>query len=154
MQYMTDDNMDELFRRAANDYPLNTESGDWEKMATTLQTENAASDSNSGKEKKKSYRKYLWLLLLLPMAWICNGRFFMNTSKQSEDNVSVKQVDQPKKSTETINEKNENKNSDINSKKINSISDKNLAQNGIIAYHLQLIINRNNCKKRSTSSIC
>ncbi len=124
MQFMTDDNMDELFRRAANDYPLNTDSADWEKL-TAMQTENAVEDSNSGKEKKKSYRKYLWLLLLLPMVWICNGRYFMNASKQNEDNVSVKQIDQQKKSQETFSEKNENKNSVLNSKKINSISDKN-----------------------------
>ena len=137
--------MDELFRRAANDYPLNTDSGNWEKL-TAMQTENAAQDSNSGKEKKKSYRKYLWLLLLLPMVWICNGRYFMNTSKQSDDNVSIKQIDQPKKSQEVIAEKNENKNSDVASKKINSTSDKNSSANTSVTKSVSPVT-KNNIKK-------
>ena len=35
MQYVNDD-MDELFRRAAKDYPLNTNSADWEKVKNKL----------------------------------------------------------------------------------------------------------------------
>jgi hypothetical protein len=151
MQFMTDDNMDELFRRAANDYPLNTDSADWEKL-TAMQTKNAAEDSNSGKEKKKSYRKYLWLLLLLPMIWICNGRYFMNDSKQSEDNVSIKQIEQQKKSQEVITEKNENKNSDVASKKINSTTDKNASANASVTKSVSSAT-KNNVKKEQRVQI-
>jgi hypothetical protein len=82
MQYLNDDNMDELFRRAADNYPLNTDSGNWDKVNAAMQTENADSNVDKNSAKKNSYRKYFWLLLLLPMAWICNGNFFMNDSKQ------------------------------------------------------------------------
>ena len=36
MQYVNDD-MDELFRKAAKDYPLDTSGSDWSKVAAALQ---------------------------------------------------------------------------------------------------------------------
>jgi hypothetical protein len=68
MQSVNDD-MDELFRRAAKDYPLDTNSADWNKVARQLDT--------SAKENtfKRNNRKYLWLLLLLPFSIICNQYF-------------------------------------------------------------------------------
>jgi hypothetical protein len=69
MQYVNDD-MDELFRRAAKDYPLNTNSADWEKVKKKLM------GASSGGEQKPSNgnnrRHFLWLLLLLPLPWICD----------------------------------------------------------------------------------
>lgn len=64
MQYVNDD-MDELFRRAAGQYPLDTSSGDWSKVQAALQQEQPAPG-------RKDRRHYLWLLLLLPLALICN----------------------------------------------------------------------------------
>ena len=66
MQYVNDD-MDELFRRAAKNYPLDTRSGDWARVLKELEgTEEPkpASDSRRG--------KFLWLLLLAPFTLICN----------------------------------------------------------------------------------
>ena len=40
MQYI-DNDMDDLFRKAAKDYPLNTNSGDWEEVVKKI----AANDS-------------------------------------------------------------------------------------------------------------
>jgi hypothetical protein len=69
MQYVNDD-MDELFRRAAKDYPLNTESADWEKVKKALQD---SSDGDDEKPTKRNNRRhFLWLLMLLPLPWICN----------------------------------------------------------------------------------
>jgi hypothetical protein len=61
--------MDELFRRAAKDYPLDTNSADWNKVARKL---DASSRENMF---KRINRKYLWLLLLLPFSIICNQYF-------------------------------------------------------------------------------
>jgi hypothetical protein len=130
MQYLNDDNMDELFRRAADDYPLNTDSKNWDKVMSALQTENADIASDKNAAKKNSYRKYLWLLLLLPMAWICNGKFFMNDSKQSEDNVAIKKAEQPKTTSETKPKKNIDKSFDSKSTQLSntqkSFSEKNI----------------------------
>src|SRR5689334_1268355 len=66
MQYVNDD-MDELFRRAAENYPLDTGSGDWSKVAKALQ------DPEENKSPQKNGKgRFLWLLLLLPLALICN----------------------------------------------------------------------------------
>src|SRR5579863_5570387 len=101
MQYLNDDNMDELFRRAADDYPLNTEPKDWDKVIAKMQAEDADSEAGKNSAKKNGYRKYLWLLLLLPVAWICNGKFFTNDSKQTEDHLTLNKAQQPAQSSET-----------------------------------------------------
>ena len=58
--------MDELFRRAAENYPLDTKSSDWNKVLSALQN---PEDKKGG--QKDNRRRYLWLLLLLPLGWIC-----------------------------------------------------------------------------------
>ncbi|HLY68147.1 MAG TPA: hypothetical protein VKR53_00375, partial [Puia sp.] len=47
---------------------------------------------------------------LLPMAWICNGKFFSNDSKQTEDNLTSKNAQQQAKSPETKIKKTDDKN--------------------------------------------
>ena len=62
--------MDELFRRAAKDYPLNTGSADWEKMKQAL--EDAPASDGKKPSNGNNRRHFLWLLMLLPLPWICN----------------------------------------------------------------------------------
>jgi hypothetical protein len=67
MQYVNDD-MDELFRKAAQNYPLDTRSGDWSKVL------NALEGTDEPKPEPKSGRgRFLWLLLLAPFTLICNN---------------------------------------------------------------------------------
>ena len=129
MQYLNDDNMDELFRRAADDYPLNTDSGNWDKVNAAMQTENADSNADKNSAKKNSYRKYLWLLLLLPMAWICNGKFFSNDSKQGEDNVTIKKSPQPETTSETKTKKTDDKKFDSKSIQLSNTEKKSSEKN-------------------------
>lgn len=68
MQYLNDD-MDELFRRAAKEYPLNTSGADWEKVKSALEKAPAAEPIANDRNHK---RHLLWLLLLLPFGLICN----------------------------------------------------------------------------------
>jgi hypothetical protein len=65
MQYVNDD-MDDLFRRAAKDYPLNTSGSDWNKVAAAL----VDSEGKPAPEKKK--RSFLWFLMLVPLSMICH----------------------------------------------------------------------------------
>jgi len=69
MQYVNDD-MDDLFRRAAENYPLDTKSADWSKIAAELEKKHDAI-----KKPDSNNRKYLWLLLLLPFSFLCNHIF-------------------------------------------------------------------------------
>jgi len=69
MQYVNDD-MDEVFRRAAENYPLDTNSANWNKVLSALQ---GMETPNPIPEKKgNKNRRFLWLLLLLPLGLICN----------------------------------------------------------------------------------
>jgi hypothetical protein len=67
MQYVKDD-MDELFRRAAEDYSLDTKGADWNKVAALLQDEGGQQPAG----KKRDKRQLLWLLCLLPIGLLCN----------------------------------------------------------------------------------
>ena len=64
--HMTNDDMDELFNRAADEYPLNTDSADWGRVLQHLGQAGLAHTRH-----KKSEYKLLWLLLLLPIGFIC-----------------------------------------------------------------------------------
>src|SRR5215218_9150723 len=61
MQHVNDD-MDDLVRRAAKEYPLNTNSGQWEKIADALHNK----DFYPPTENKNGRRKLFWFLLLIP----------------------------------------------------------------------------------------
>ncbi len=71
MQSVNDD-MDDLFRRASENYPLNMNSADFNKVLEGLQ-ETDGYGSAYEKSKNGSARKFLWLFLLLPLMWICKG---------------------------------------------------------------------------------
>ncbi len=62
--------MDELFRRAAENYPLDTNGADWNKVLSALQGQDASQLVPEKKKNKKG--RFLWLLLLLPLGFICN----------------------------------------------------------------------------------
>ncbi|MEP6616252.1 MAG: hypothetical protein ABJA57_06710, partial [Ginsengibacter sp.] len=67
MQHVNDD-MDELFRRAAENYPLNTNGADWDKVRDKILA--AENNTPAVSPKRSSKRSLLFLLLLLPVAWI------------------------------------------------------------------------------------
>jgi hypothetical protein len=69
MQYVNDD-MDELFKRAAENYPLDTNSADWNKVLAALQNQSQTQTISEKKGNKNG--RFLWLLLLLPIGLICN----------------------------------------------------------------------------------
>src|SRR5215211_7378394 len=77
MQHINND-MDDLFRRAGEEYPLDTRGADWEKIAREL---NGAAHAEKT-VPQKSDRRLLWLLVLLPFSLICN-QYFGNNSKET-----------------------------------------------------------------------
>ena len=72
------DDMDDLFRRAANNYPLNTNSSDWNKVQSAMQF---SEKEMAPVKSKKKYRRFFWLLLLLPFAFAIEKYGFQNRDK-------------------------------------------------------------------------
>ena len=64
--------IDDLFRDAAEHYPLKTRAvADWGKMAAELQQENSSALSAPATLKKERKRRFfLWWVLLLPLGWM------------------------------------------------------------------------------------
>lgn len=87
MQYVNDD-MDELFRRAAENYPLDTKTADWNKVLATLQNQTEIKTAPENKGNRKD--RFLWLLLLLPLGLICNQ--FYSPGSLNSDGISKKEV--------------------------------------------------------------
>ena len=73
MQY-PDDEMDELFRKAAKDYPLKLQDDNWESVASRLQDTGAVNPEIADKNKnnKNGYRQLLLILLF----FMTSGAFF------------------------------------------------------------------------------
>ncbi|HXB45042.1 MAG TPA: hypothetical protein VNV85_13330 [Puia sp.] len=72
MFYVNNDDMDDMFRQAAEEYPLKTEGiADWEKVSASLREEAGRLLADAGKYKKEKKRRiFFWWLLLLPLGWI------------------------------------------------------------------------------------
>lgn len=70
MQFLNDD-MDDLFRNAADHYPLKTDGGDWNTVMTKLQAAEALPPAGIHRPGGKYYR-LLWLLLLTPLFFIAH----------------------------------------------------------------------------------
>lgn len=63
-----DNDMDDLFREAAENYPLRISGGDWDKIAGALSAQHSPQPQKAESAKKK----YLWLLLVLLAPLVCN----------------------------------------------------------------------------------
>ena len=108
MQYVNDD-MDDIFRKAAEGYPLDTRGSDWDKVLAALNEQ-----EKTPVKKTKDKRKFLWLLMLLPMGLVCNyyyneaGWFgsrnaVKNGSSSGADKITTTEKDRvPDYSTKTV----------------------------------------------------
>ena len=68
MSNLKDTDIDDLFRRASDKYPLRTDSADWDRMAAALENKGDLPpvDGVDAEEKRKK-RRFFWLFLLLPL---------------------------------------------------------------------------------------
>src|SRR6476619_3315593 len=100
-----DDDIDDLFRRAAEGYPLNTNSSDWSKVQNAMQSSEDAGVQNA--KSKKKYRRFLWLLLLLPFTFIIDKYAFRNHDK---NNGITQQLPASSEQKNIPSQKNDNRN--------------------------------------------
>ena len=83
MQFVNDD-MDDMFRQAAEEYPLKTDSGDWDKVLDKMQA------GGKGKiPERKVKGRYLLLLVSIPLLLICTT-YIKNDSSKNGTSVSPK----------------------------------------------------------------
>ena len=80
MQYVNDD-MDELFREAAEKYPLDTSGADWDSVQKLMPADGSAAVIVPDKRANKK-RYWLLLLLLIPAFWL-PGKFIFEKSNPS-----------------------------------------------------------------------
>src|SRR6187549_828095 len=110
MQFVNDD-MDDMYRQAAEEYPLKTDSGDWNKVLEKMQ-----SDSKGKIPERKVKRRYFLLLVLIPLLLICttyiNNDSFKNTTSAPLGNKTTMES-QPLPDVE---------------RKLNPVSDKKLVE--------------------------
>src|SRR5258706_12421526 len=92
-----DNDMDDLFRKAAKDYPLKTDNADWEKVRPYLSPAIGITDTAS---PKKNYKKFLWLLLLLPIGWA--GYVFISHENNGSKQASLNQNTTPLDATHAL----------------------------------------------------
>ncbi len=68
MSNLKDTDIDDLFRRASDKYPLRADSADWDRMAAVLEKEPPAPPETADGEDDRKKRRFFWLFLLLPLA--------------------------------------------------------------------------------------
>lgn len=68
---LIDDDMDELFRNAAEHYPLKTDGADWNAVLGRLQPA-AATPHAASRDDGSGHHSWLWLLLLTPLCFIAH----------------------------------------------------------------------------------
>lgn len=87
MLQVNDDMNDELFRRAAESYPLNTDNPGWDAVLNKMKADTSSAETEPiAKKRKNNYRFLLLLLLLIPFAIFENKRSFMSEGPGIKNN--------------------------------------------------------------------
>jgi hypothetical protein len=159
MPDINNDDLDNLFRRAAEDYPLRTNSSDWDKVARELdEGEDDASfiipPVYTGEEKNKR-RKILLLLLLLPLLGI-GYYFFSAHSSSSIKNIAGTPVNSGKndvvQKTETTDKRVINKEANNNANQKDAVNKSADSNNSVDKKDLAAITKNQNTKSNEKIS--
>lgn len=88
MFYLKNDDMEELFRKAAENYELDaSKASDWDSIHKKLhETSEGNNESDGGKKKKRRF--IFWWFLLFPAGWMAHNTW----DKIGKNNVAEKQV--------------------------------------------------------------
>jgi hypothetical protein len=90
--YDVNDDMEDLFRRAAENYPLKAGGMDWNRVERPLSTSEDQEVLNRRSDKNNSKKSWLLLLLVMPVMWICNN--YLSKQKNSGGRTEVGAVDE------------------------------------------------------------
>ena len=88
MFYLNNENIEEMFREAAEKYQLTTDAAfDWERIEQTLKDERDKAAQINQQRKRRKRRFALLYLLLLPLGWFANytwNNYFENKAPNKE----------------------------------------------------------------------
>lgn len=102
MQYQNED-MDELFRRAADGYPLKLQDEGWDAVAEKLAGSGTVPVANAVGSKKSKRKKYKLALLSLLFLLISGTTFFFVSNEENTNikNINTfKEIEKPKKTAD------------------------------------------------------
>lgn len=92
MFYLKNDDMEELFRKAAENYELDaSKASDWDGIHKRLHESSADSSETDGKKKKKR-RFIFWWFLLFPAGWMAHNTWDKIGKSRQEQVVVQKQA--------------------------------------------------------------
>jgi hypothetical protein len=88
MEHVNND-MDDLFRKAGDLYPLKTSESDWDNVLGKLQDKNFGNQTGiSGLPVRADRKKRRWLFLLLLIPVSLGGLFYFSASKKEQQSNS------------------------------------------------------------------
>ncbi len=87
MQDINDD-MDDLFRKAAEQYPLKTDGADWQKVFAGLQE----TSMPAAEEKEKRKRRALWLFWLVPLGLLLSAIYYKSDNQPAQQIAATKEA--------------------------------------------------------------
>lgn len=96
-----DNDMDELFSKAGNHYPLKTDGADWDKLMSKLPDAKITPLPIADPKTAQNNSKLLWLILLIPMGLFCYSYFNEHKNNFTND-VKIPVVTASKKEDNTI----------------------------------------------------
>lgn len=124
-----DDINDELFRRAADNYPLKTDTPDWDTVLNKMNTADPSGDTDHApKKRNKNYRWLLLLLLFIPFA-IFENRNSQNNSGNGGEKNTVNTQGTGKEKNDQAEQVSNGSSETKNSKTETTTEDKNIAKN-------------------------
>jgi cytoskeletal protein RodZ len=84
MSNLKDTDIDDLFRRASEKYPLRTDSSDWDRMAAALEKDPPLPDDETDATDRRRKRRFFWLFLLLPLGVGGLGYYAWHTGTRTQ----------------------------------------------------------------------
>ena len=92
----SEDDIDDLFRKARENYPLKTGVSDWNRVLKELQSDTSEPVASASQTQGKFNRQLLWLLLLIPVGLLINLKLandkvssHLNKIRGSEKNIAT-----------------------------------------------------------------
>jgi Outer membrane protein beta-barrel domain len=109
MSNLKDTDIDDLFRRASEKYPLRTDSSDWDKMSAALEKDPPPPDDGTDTTDRRRKRRFFWLFFLLPLgvgglgyyAWHSGVRTQAGTTAKASAATSLSATVNTPSATET-----------------------------------------------------
>lgn len=90
MSNLKDTDIDDLFRRASEKYPLRTDSSDWDRMVAALEKDPPPPDAGTDTTDRRRKRRFFWLFFLLPLGVGGLGYYAWHSGARTKSGTTAK----------------------------------------------------------------